>query len=46
MEGGLDDYNLLQIGSPKIKEKENTEAGEFLLPALPTPRKSKHDGSL
>jgi hypothetical protein len=40
MEGGLDDYNLLQLGSPKVEEnKENRN--DFIMPALPTPKKPR-----
>jgi hypothetical protein len=43
MEGGLDDCNLLQIGSPKVEEEkenhnENTY-GEFSRPRVPSPKK-------
>ena len=42
MEGGLDDYSLLQIGSPKVEEdKENCEkhGHEFNPPRVPSPKK-------
>ena len=40
MEGGLDDYKLLQMGSPKVEEnKENTN--DFVKPRIPTPKKPR-----
>jgi hypothetical protein len=46
MEGGLDDTDLLTIGSPKIKEpepeeenKENVDSVDFIKPKIPSPKK-------
>lgn len=48
MEGGLDDTDLLTIGSPKVKEqdpddndKENVDSVDFIRPKNPSPKKSQ-----